>query len=584
MIPAPYVRPTINSMRAFVAALFVVSTFLLLGSASPAEAMETEPDSQFPDQLTAVASLSGPSSVSGGWSAVASGDRAGDGWLVNRSGDGWASYNFGRRAVGSAAVLCWIPPSLGESNLLYRMSYDRRGGTISTAPDNGESGWTTLRVGPLSSQYDLVVTVWAVNGDAAADECHLVVHDRSRDPVPPWHPTATEITKSAGGVTFEWEAADGGPVPTSHRVLLRVPSDDRTALLCDVAWSGSPWPGATEEKWQTSCSLDWEDVERQARAGGIGNSLLDDDLDISVVAVYSTQRYGSVSYRDEYQPTTLVRPRVDLPRPGNPAATRVSEVKKTSALVSWDHPSGSNAVTYRVWLSDVGPAGPFCESSTPFSGRESCRLTGLQPGTQYTANVFAMNADGRESLRTIQVNFTTKPDALALPGDPRRARVANVTKNGVTVWWDHPTGSNAVTYRVWLSDVGAGGPFCEASAPFGPRASCRITGLDSNTSYVANVFAMNADGGRSVGAVQVAFTTDGPPDHCAPDGKYTKTRDKGIRKANAWYDRNVEKAFDRLEDKPNKLARKIKKLAKTHENKLAKVEAKYAGRCGVPLP
>ncbi len=577
MTPAPRLHMNSRVLYCF-AVLVLLFTGAIWFSASPASAEAPYEHPDWPSGYLVEESLDGPDVVEGAWQRRSSGDRGGDAWLFNDSGDGSATYNFGKHQLGNPAFACWIPQDFPAGTLNYRVQHDRVEEDVTTDASQLRGSWLVIPVGSLSSQYDLRLVAVANQNSAVADECHLMDVIATRSGGAPWHPTATKIVKDDRGVTFHWRRAEpaNGVAAHSHIVSVSVPGTDETLQICSAWWeyprfTSNP-PAGTLER-QSSCSASWDELE--TITDGLGDQL----LDVSVkgwVSYYRAERFG---YPDYYAPTSLTRPQVDLPRPANPRSARVSEVRTTSALVSWDHPSGSNAATYRVWLSDVGPGGPFCESSAPFDGRESCRLTGLAPGTSYTANVFAMNADGLESLRTVQVEFSTKPDDLPLPGDPRGVRVANVKKYGATVLWDHPAGSTAVAYRVWLSDVGPGGPFCESSAPFDGRESCRLTGLDANTTYTANVFAMNADGGRSVGSVQVVFTTEAEPNHCSPTGKYTRTRDKGVKKANERYDLNVAKAFDRLEDKPNKLARKIRKLAKTRDDKIAKVEATYDRRC-----
>ncbi len=100
-------------------------------------------------------------------------------------------------------------------------------------------------------------------------------------------------------------------------------------------------------------------------------------------------------------------------RPSNPTNAGADEITETSARISWDHNASSNATIYAVWMNTHSGS---CTISPPFTDRSSCRLDGLEPGTTYTANVYADSEIGRRSRRTARVTFTT--DAPPPPPPP----------------------------------------------------------------------------------------------------------------------------------------------------------------------
>ncbi len=200
-------------------------------------------------------------------------------------------------------------------------------------------------------------------------------------------------------------------------------------------------------------------------------------------------------------------------RPRDPANLQV-DASKTTATVSWDHPRKSTAVRYGVWLS--GPGLPTCEVTQDLGGRESCRLTGLTPGTNYRVHVFGEDAIGQRS-ETPSITFVTNKDAERPKDDPKKDEPKN----------DEPKVD----------------PKKDEPKKDEPKVDPKVA-------------------------------------KCAADGQYTKTRDRIVKKVNGWYEKQVNKATDRLDDKPKKLARKISKLETRRDNKIAKAEARYIGRCG----
>ena len=264
-------------------------------------------------------------------------------------------------------------------------------------------------------------------------------------------------------------------------------------------------------------------------------------------------------------------------------------------------PTIAPRVAHRVEVDNVGGCGGEGECEIRVS-----KATGDALPNTFKARLIQSAGTVTNTIQTITV---TPPPAQ--PHDPVNLEV-DASKTTATVSWNHPRNSTAVRYGVWLS--GPGLPTCEVTSDLGGRESCRLKGLTPGTSYQVHVYGEDAIGQRSETSPSITFVTnkdakveppkedpkidppkvdppkDDPKDDepkvdpkvakCAPDGKFTKARDRVVNKVNVWYEKQVNKATDRLDHKPKKLARKITKLGATRDNKIAKAEAKYIGRCG----
>lgn len=125
-----------------------------------------------------------------------------------------------------------------------------------------------------------------------------------------------------------------------------------------------------------------------------------------------------------------------------------SAISATSVELTWSDPGGAPDPTYSVSFAPTGP-------SAAISGR-SATVTGMNPGTTYTATVTATNAGGS---RDSALNVT----ADAVPGTPSGVAGSVSTVDGVkvTVSWTLPsnTGTPIDTFRLRIERNG------EALAP-----------------------------------------------------------------------------------------------------------------------
>ena len=209
-----------------------------------------------------------------------------------------------------------------------------------------------------------------------------------------------------------------GSTPATRNFTINPPVPNGTDLETNYRW----W---STVEGQMHLNVAWNHVRIAtsasyvASAGGATCSATAADLDtperLSCDIVTDTDNLsfplavtisgGNVDY-DHQMPAPPARPK-------NPSNVGADQISQTSAQISWDHDPSSNATTYSVWMSNHSSS---CTVSAPFSGRISCQLDGLAPGTTYEANVYADSEIGRRSTRTVRNTFTT--DAPPPPPPP----------------------------------------------------------------------------------------------------------------------------------------------------------------------
>ncbi len=145
-------------------------------------------------------------------------------------------------------------------------------------------------------------------------------------------------------------------------------------------------------------------------------------------------------------------------------------------------------------------------STTPPTGTQSCDVTGLTTGTEYTFTV-TPSGHGTTSL-TSAASAPYIAVASVSPGSPTGVTTV-ATANSVAVTWVAPanTGNSAITGYVVTATAGNTTVSCGTVA--GTATTCTITGLAPSTVYVVTVAAVNAVGTSS--AATASATTLAAP-------------------------------------------------------------------------
>ncbi|MEY9210813.1 glycoside hydrolase family 9 protein [Thermobifida halotolerans] len=193
-------------------------------------------------------------------------------------------------------------------------------------------------------------------------------------------------------------------------------------------------------------------------------------------------------------------PDEDRTPPSAPGFPTVRDVTSTSAVLTWPAATdtgGSGLAGYDVYLLDDGArlVGSTTQTSHP--------LTGLEPGTTYTAYVVARDHAGNVSERSCYAVFgtDTAPDAPSAPGD---LAALDITATGAVLSWSPSTdnsGSGLAGYDIY--EVGG-----DRVVPVGSttQTSYPLTGLRPSTAYTYWVEARDNNGNSSAHSA-VSFTT-----------------------------------------------------------------------------
>lgn len=135
----------------------------------------------------------------------------------------------------------------------------------------------------------------------------------------------------------------------------------------------------------------------------------------------------------EEEPIVIEEP-MQIP-PAAPAEVYVSGIEDTQATVSWSPVSG--ATQYTVWVNGQRWAG----------GPSLSAEIRLQPYTEYSVYVTAVNADG-ESSPSPAVQFKTLPP---VPAAPERPEISETTGSSAVVKWQPlPAWQYIQKYRIYV--------------------------------------------------------------------------------------------------------------------------------------
>jgi hypothetical protein len=159
-----------------------------------------------------------------------------------------------------------------------------------------------------------------------------------------------------------------------------------------------------------------------------------------------------------------------------------------SVKVSWLAPksNGNTKITgYKVALSENGKV-----LKTITTANLNNIFTGLQSGTNYSAQVVAVNAVG-SSVNSVASNVVKT--AVGVPNAPATPKITLPKKQNVTVQWTAPFngGSNITSYIVTLKNKNGQTVTKEVSAK---SLQYSFTGVKDDSIYTATVVAKNAIG------------------------------------------------------------------------------------------
>lgn len=353
-------------------------------------------------------------------------------------------------------------------------------------------------------------------------------------------------------------------------------------VAANFSWDDPSTDGLTFRVW-----LEGPDLPICETADYWGNCVLTPlEPSTSYVAhVYAEDESGNRSGDATITFTTDTK----VERPSDAKNVSYSFKDNQLVLVKWES-LGGGPETYQAaaWDADETEIGS-CSVTTYYNPDFKPECEAATEGEAHFVGVRSCNFRGRNVPGLLEpacsdYKIERIPRAIELPLTPVDVS-ANIEKTAATIAWTHP-GGTAERYTVELRGAAAGASSCEVDAPFGTFESCRLEGLTPGTDYQAALFAENADGGKS----QMAFlqfrtlSKDGtrPPNPCAEGGKDFKKKQNRIRVAEKKFDKAVEKWTDRLEDRPRKLAKRIRRLVNLRDRRISRANSEFAQACGSP--
>lgn len=184
-----------------------------------------------------------------------------------------------------------------------------------------------------------------------------------------------------------------------------------------------------------------------------------------------------------------------IPVPSAPVVTAAAG--QTSIDLTWTlDDTGGSAVTYQVALGSTSNV--IQSTATP-----AATVTGLSPGTTYTAFVRAINNNGPGPWSTA-VSATTQSPPAPVPTSPPGAPTGVVATPGnasATVAWAPPSDTGSFPVSGYVVRAQPGAQTCLSTS-----TSCTVEGLSNGLAYTFTVTAFSAAGMGPAGAASSPVT------------------------------------------------------------------------------
>ena len=202
----------------------------------------------------------------------------------------------------------------------------------------------------------------------------------------------------------------------------------------------------------------------------------------------------------------------DTVAPEAPEYATVTDVAENSAMISWEEALDNvGVIGYNVYVNDN-------KVNEELITDTSYTVTGLTDNTEYTVTVTAVDAAGNESGASEAVTFTTVEADREAPSAPANVAAADITRGGAAISWEASTDNVGVTgYDVYVNGK-------KDNDALVTGTTYELSGLNQDTSYKVEVYALDAKGNRSE-AGSVTFKTlkayaDGLSDTRDADGNW----------------------------------------------------------------
>ncbi|XP_066543476.1 fibronectin isoform X2 [Amia ocellicauda] len=163
-----------------------------------------------------------------------------------------------------------------------------------------------------------------------------------------------------------------------------------------------------------------------------------------------------------------------------PRRVKITDVTESAITLTWR----SKTETITGFHIDAIPAGnqrPITKTVHPDA--RSHTITGLQPGTQYTINIYTMNGEARSAPFSLIVT-TNKPAVES----PTNLRFISITPNTISFTWEPPR-TRITGYFITYEEEG-GSPRELSPRPHAGISQATISDLRPGTDYIIRIIAL----------------------------------------------------------------------------------------------